>query len=705
LALALLLLAGSPEAARAGGILLGVRILFGPLRRRDSGPSLGFTLAIVAAGVLLAAPQLLPTLLLAREAGRGVTGLALRQEVLPGLTGLVLRYVSHTPTPSLALAALPLLSKDRNVRIFGCVLGLCLVLQWGRGPLAAPGALPLASDLALCVLAGLSLSAQWRAREQGLGRRLRAYFLFSCLASSAALSVSAATLGPLPETLAPAVGVLALSLIFYFSLAASPSALRAGLWLLPLTVAFLLQPDGRRVWDHTPTRVELFEGTSTAQSIDRAMGSSRGERSLSLVREWPREEGDLVYANLSPFLGRRSANGYDPMVPSRTRKALGGMSAGGWLPRAFFRTDPARLEVLGVRWVQVPTSALTTSGDGWGVGDALDVTLEAGRPRVFPLPIATATEIRLSSWLSDAVTVPQDAPVARVKVRLASGRSLEVLVRAGGDTAEWAYDRPDVRALVAHRRPLVLESFPSGTFEGHHYKASLPLSGRYLVDGLEFERLPGEGRFTLSRVALFDAKTGRATAVSLTSSYVSDAAHFREAANTPAVKLFELPQSLPHAHVAERLKILPDDASVLHALEFPTVTGFDPWREALIPASEAGGIHLGEPATASRADVVRAGASRLDVDAIGPGVLVMAESWDAGWSAKVDEREATLLKVNYAQIGVVLGPGGHFVSLRHRPAGFVPGLVLAALGALSIWAVARRVGEAHEGSGRGAGRW
>ena len=41
-------------------------------------------------------------------------------------------------------------------------LALCLALQWGRGPLAAPGALSLVFDLALAILAGLSLSEQWR---------------------------------------------------------------------------------------------------------------------------------------------------------------------------------------------------------------------------------------------------------------------------------------------------------------------------------------------------------------------------------------------------------------------------------------------------------------------------------------------------------------------------------------------------------------
>ena len=47
---------------------------------------------------------------------------------------------------------------------------ICLALQWGRGPLAARGRPGLVFDLTLCVLAGLSLSAQWRARREPRGR-------------------------------------------------------------------------------------------------------------------------------------------------------------------------------------------------------------------------------------------------------------------------------------------------------------------------------------------------------------------------------------------------------------------------------------------------------------------------------------------------------------------------------------------------------
>jgi hypothetical protein len=692
-ALALLFLAGSPEAARAGAALVAGRLLVGHLFPQGGrGPTVQSSLLALLAGVLLAAPQLLPTLLTAREAGRPVTGLA--QEfgaTLPGATGLVLRYASHTPAPALALAALPLVLTETAVRVLGVALGLCVALQWGRGPLAAPGALPLVFDLTLATLAGLSLSSQWRARCDAWGRRLRAHFLFASLATAAALSVAAAALGPLPQTLAGSVGVLALALILYFSLAGSQGRVKAGLFLLPLSVSFVLQPDGRRIWEGAPLRDPLLKGSPTRQAIDRAMGVRRHERVLTLIRDWPPESvADLAYGASSALGGRRNANGYDPMVSLRTRAAFDGMGVGGGLPAGFFKTDPARLEILGIRFVQVPTAALAARADSWGLGDVLDLAVLAGRPRFFPVPITPATEIRLASWMDDAVSVPDGTVVAEISARLATGRQLTLPVRAGLETAEWAHERPDVASHVAHRQAPILESWTEATFEGHRYFASIKLPGRYVVDGLRVERLPGAGRLLVSRLGFADAATGRVTPVSLAAGYVSDQGRFRELAATPAVRLLEVGGSLGRARVVESLRVLREDEGVLRGLRMPRSVGFDPRREALATAVDVVGVVLPPGAQSARAEVVRPLGNWGEFRAAGPGVLLIAEGWDPGWRATLDGSPTRILRLNYVQMGVVLPSGMHRVVLRYQVRGLELGCVLAAAAAGGLaWAYRR----------------
>ena len=692
-ALALLLLAGSPEAVRAGAALLGGRLLVARLAGGWRAPARE-TLTAIGAGVLLAAPQLLPTILAAGQTGRGVTGLAPTGEAMvPGLTGLVLRYTSHTPAPSLALAALPLAVSQTPIRVLGAALAICLALQVGRGPLSAPGALALVFDITLSVLAGLSLSAQWRARRQSEGRRLRAYFLFGAVASALALSVAAAALGPLPQTLAGALGVLALSLILYFPNASAADPVRAGVWLLPLTVSFILQPHGRRVWETAPTRTELLPGSVTRESIDAVLGPRRAEPVLTLATEWPTgEERDLGWANLGPLSGRRAVNGYDPMVSLRRRETLGNMGPGGTLPPDFLHADVARLEMLGVRWVQVPASGLRARENA--AGDRLDLPVTEGRPRFLPLALGPATDVRVVSSLSESGDVAQEAVVAFVHARLASGREISLPLRAGLDTAEWAWDRADVRARVAHYRAPVAESFPGpdGSFQGHRYQAVLRLPGRYWVDGLRLERAPGRGVLTLHRASVFDAVSGRVAAAAAAAGFVSDTGRFREAATTPGVRLFELAATAGRAFVVDTLRTLPGEPEVRSTLAALTRSGVDPHREAVGAGGDLENVTLPSGSRASRAEVVRSRPGWIDVRAEGPGLLVVTDGWDGGWSARLDDAPARLLRVNHGEMGVVLPEGRHRVTFAYQPPGLAWGFALAVAG---IALLAHRAGRAR----------
>ncbi len=415
------------------------------------------------------------------------------------------------------------------------------------------------------------------------------------------------------------------------------------------------------------------------------MGALSRDRVLTLVRRWPHgREADLAYANRAVFTGGRSANGYDPMVPLRTRAALGSMSVGGLLPGAFFRSDPARLALLGIRWVQVPVDLLGGDPGPMGRGEPLDITLEPGESRLFPLPMVAATQVVLVSSLSDAVSVPQDEPVVVVRARLAStGRELELYARAGVHTAEWALDRADVRARAAHRRPPIAQSWPGpgGGFQAHLYEGVLPLPGRYYLDGISIERLPGRGALRLAHLAVVDEVTRRTTSVALGAAYVSDTRHLVERATTPAVRLFEVPAGRRGARGPAAARPSRPTTPWLEALGAATRLGIDPLQEALATAADAARVPLPAGGRAGRAEVVRAEGGRIDVRGEGPGLLVVAAAWDPGWSASVDGRPLPLLRVDHAAIGVPIGPGIHRVVLRHRARGLSAGLALAAIGA------------------------
>jgi hypothetical protein len=687
LCVAMILLAGSPEATLAGAALVTGRIVVGHfLQSRNGALSLGRRLLPLSLGVVLAAPQLIPTLLAVPGAGRQVIGLAGHHPApVSGAAGLILRYVSHTPAPALAIAALPLTLVQIPARVLGMALVVCLILQWGRGPLLAPGPWALVFDLALATFAGLSLSEQWRERQSARGARLRQYFLLATLAFATMLPLSVAVIGPLSPDLAGSVGVLAVALILYFTLADSKRFFIARVWMLPLTISFLLQPLGRHAWQGAPSRHDLQQGTPSREAVDRVLGRDAYNRTLTLVREWPPESFDLAFGNLGLLTGRRSANGYDPMVSLRNRQALGGMNVAGMLlSEEFLRSDPAFLEIWGIRWVQVPTSALAARD--MSLGEAIDMIVEPTRPRVFPVPIVASTDIRIISSLSNSVAVEQNEVVAQVQVLLATGRHVNLQLRAGKDTSEWAYDRADVRTRVRHERAMIHESWPGlgGGFEGHRYVSTIRLPGRYFVSAVRIEAAPGPVRLFISRLALLDARRGMSTGVSSISGYLSDVALFRERAATPDLRLYRLPGSRGQAHVVAGLRALTADENVRRGLLFPRTLGVNLHREALAVDKDIRSVHVPKDSRYSRAMIERAEGSCIDLRAEGPGILVVAEGWDKGWKAQMDGRSHSLFRVNHAQIGCVLPPGVHRVSLQYHARGLIPGCALAALSLIGL---------------------
>jgi hypothetical protein len=90
---------------------------------------------------------------------------------------------------------------------------------------------------------------------------------------------------------------------------------------------------------------------------------------------------------------------------------------------------------------------------------------------------ARAVALELESLAADAWDLPQGFELAVVQLLDAAGKELARLpVRLGEHTAEWAYDRPDVRRVVKHERARVVRSWIEGVENprpviGHVYGA------------------------------------------------------------------------------------------------------------------------------------------------------------------------------------------------------------------------------------------
>lgn len=115
-----------------------------------------------------------------------------------------------------------------------------------------------------------------------------------------------------------------------------------------------------------------------------------------------------------------------------------------------------------------PGMALLAAGDA--------VLLDRARPSWYlDLGPRRSRGLVLQTSLIHAADLGGGTPVARVRMLGTGAPPVELQLRAGDDTGEWAARRPDVAAAARARAPRPWLSWVAGTFFGQRYRVRLPL--------------------------------------------------------------------------------------------------------------------------------------------------------------------------------------------------------------------------------------
>ena len=69
------------------------------------------------------------------------------------------------------------------------------------------------------------------------------------------------------------------------------------------------------------------------------------------------------------------------------------------------------------------------------------------------------------------------------------------------------------------------------------------------------------------------------------------------------------------------------------------------------------------------------------------GLVVLADAWDEGWVAELDDHSVPIERVDHALRGVFVGPGEHELVFRYRSPAVLVGLALGVIGLLGILAM------------------
>jgi hypothetical protein len=148
--------------------------------------------------------------------------------------------------------------------------------------------------------------------------------------------------------------------------------------------------------------------------------------------------------------------------------------------------------------------------------------------------------------------------------------------------------------------------------------------------------------------------------------------------------IYEVRDPLPRAFVAAVTRVIADDDQARQQIAAGTT---NPLTTAVVdhpvgcPSGDAGG------ATPQTPQIVRYEPNTVEIEAAGPGLLVLTDSYDPNWTVVVDSVPAELLRVDTALRGVCLtekAGGVHSVRFEYQPVTFRIGVLVSLAGWLVV---------------------
>ncbi|MFQ6015360.1 MAG: YfhO family protein [Anaerolineae bacterium] len=311
------------------------------------------------------------------------------------------------------------------------------------------------------------------------------------------------------------------------------------------------------------------------------------------------------------------------------------------------------------------------------------------------LPSFPATSLGIVSYLSDAAMLPQGEAVAEVMIR-AEGGQRRYLLRAGVDTAEGEYDVVAAYAPLRHDKAQVVHHW-RGNRQGNEYHTLLSWAEPLILRQITVRYLAGRGRLHLRGMSLIDERTGTSHPLAFSTEGRFQLVHSGD------IKIYENLDYLPRAFIVHRTQVVPDDEQVLAILQDPS---FLAKEEAILSEGEvlsqqpstdevkidaakmtwSRGFSRGFPPegfvvsaqpNGSTPQVVLARPVEIEVyqpervmvraDLASEGYLLLSDAYYPGWRARVDGKEAEILRADYYFRAVKLPAGEHWVEFVYDP--------------------------------------
>src|SRR5712692_4590859 len=433
-------------------------------------------------------------------------------------------------------------------------------------------------------------------------------------------------------------------------------------------------------------------------------------RANGAVEETAREPRFDALDRTAPF-GLHNVAGYEPLFFERYSRALGNVEfdivsprPGFAATRALFEPRSQVLDLLNagyvVTWpdlaVMPETRLLARDGISFAAAD-LGLTVEPDKVVTLRGANGAGDTLALVTSLANSVAIKQGTTVARLRVWTTDGRIVELSLRAGVDTAEWAHERADVRAAMQHQRAPVFDSMPgdaAGSFTAERYWTRLSLGARTSVSRIEIDHVTPPASIALWEATVYDAHAGRSTPLANAPDATTlDPARWQVATEMEGVLVLRNLRALTRAWLVAEAEAV-DGEEALRRINGESAHEFYPRRTALLEVrpEELPQLPGGVLAPNSSARITRYEANRLQIETSAPTatVLMVSEIFYPGWVASVDRQPAQIYVSDYLLRGISLPAGQHRVEMHYtapaaRTGAIISICTLLLLGALFVY--------------------
>ena len=425
-------------------------------------------------------------------------------------------------------------------------------------------------------------------------------------------------------------------------------------------------------WRYVGPQATAVSGEKRSDALLKRLASGNGRVLKIGAPHWP--VGPLR-PNVNMNHGIPLVVGYGPLLSSRYASVTGADTLGG---TPLLPPDAPLLDVLGVRWIAGTSTGVNPVLIGAGCGSDSGVfKLQAKVPAGLK-PDA----IRIVSHMSCSTQLATSHDMADAVLADGTGKIIEsFVVEAGVNTAEWAYDRADVRASVAHARPHVFESFDAGGFNGLWFDATWAIQPGALEDGsitLAMREDAGAPMMTRS-IEAKDSLTG--AWVALPFGPLSEA---NAPLNSPPTDVQGVPvherlgyRGMAWIACAARVVPLQQQGAILRASRVNAKLDV---RKTVLFEELVRNLSLTCKSPApTRVLERRPGYWKVRTKSDGAGVLVVSTSFNSGWNASVDGVPTKVLPAYGLVLGIPMAAGEHEVELHFLPRSLFWTLLIAGL--------------------------